>query len=52
MTKHNLSSEELRYLKLLIQSELDKYKTVSKKTKDPNIKEEYRLLNNLHQQFT
>jgi len=46
-----IKEKDLRYLQELVSSESEKFDDVAKTTKDPEIKEESRILNSLNRQL-
>ncbi len=53
MTKTlKISSKDLEYLKILVKYESEKFDEVAKTTKDPDIKEERKILNSLNRQLS
>jgi hypothetical protein len=53
MTKTvKISEKDLKYLKVMVSSELEKFDEVAKTTRDPDIKAESKILNNLNRQLS
>lgn len=46
------SDKDFRYLKILVKSESEKFDEVAKTTRDPDIKKESKILNNLNRQLS
>jgi len=47
-----IAHEDLKYLKTMVSSELEKFDDVVKTTKDPEIREERKILSNLNRQLS
>ena len=47
-----IATKDLKYLKSMVSSELEKFDEVAKTTKDPEIKEERNILTKLNRQLS